>query len=128
MKIHRLTLLTLTQLVDIVKGRVPAPDCTTCSGNHSGCTAGSVSTGCAANDIGYIFLNEDQAAGEKSLAEMMSDDDLLMASVGYFFLSLRRNQLLPETEALLKAYEDDPKNAELLQILEDRIAEFAESC
>lgn len=111
---ERKTLLTLSQLNDIVKGRTPAPDCNNCPGKHPGCIAGSVSTGCAAQEIGIIFLGENNKDAEKILVEMMSID-LFMESVGYAYLSQKRDGLPSEIEELVKAYEEKVPDTELLQ-------------
>lgn len=123
MNLQRQTFLTLKQLEDIVKGRVPAPDCDNCSGYHPGCAKGFVSTGHAAEEIGIIFLQENNKAAEEILTGMMHLNSP-MALTGHFFLSQRRSTLPPETEKLLKAYEDDSKNAEGLERIKNRIAEM----
>lgn len=127
MTAKRRTDLSLDQLIAIATGKVSAPSCYTCSGKNFECKNGVIPAEHAANDIGIIFSNTKDVVAEKALAEIMSINSN-MAYLGYIHLYRRRSELLPETEASLKAYEKNPQNAENMKWIRNRIAELPGGC
>lgn len=116
----RQTDLPLEELIEIISNTSNFSGCDGVCGCGFGYTQ-SIPIGAAANEIGIIFVTGDQEA-EKPLAKMLADQSW-MAPCGYFYLKQRRAAVSPETEKLLKQFENNPENAEELVQIKKKIAE-----